>query len=487
MTGLLFKEHSTNATIQCVQSFDASYALQITHLCMTPSIFELIVECDFPTLVCITLAGEHVLQHQLKIWQDKVQHFVIGYGPTETDMCTAMEFNSSVEHRSSSIIGRPLPNVTYYVLDTHMQPVPVGVVGELYIGGDCVARGYLNRADLTRKTFIKNPFISDHGSRIYKTGDMVKLLANGFIYIIGRKDGQVKIRGHRVELGEVEATLQSVNSCIIRAVVLVDDKSLVGFVTPGSVDASAVKNDASKVLPSYMVPSVVLSVDFIPITLSGKVDRNALLHLLIKSKSAHRNGGISSPLVQHVVPNSPLEEAVLAIYRRVLKREGIGMDSDFIENGGDSLKAAHIVASLHALHNEHPELQIDKGFSVTDILQQNTPGALLQSCIGCLSSIQLLNPRMSIVPRATEMRLRAPASFQQITMYTGDHLMTPQAHSDFNVLIAFGAIGKLDIKALEMARAFLGRRHQVLRTALTLQVPHFCGLFYIPVTEMLHH
>ncbi|MCP4318485.1 MAG: amino acid adenylation domain-containing protein, partial [Hyphomicrobiales bacterium] len=221
-----------------------------------------------------------MLQHQLEMWRDKVQHFVIGYGPTETDMCTAMEFNSSVEHRSSNIIGCPLPNVTYYVLDTHLQPVPVGVIGELYIGGDSVARGYLNLPGLSRRAFIKNPFSPDGGDRMYKTGDMVKLLPDGSIFFIGRKDGQVKIRGNRGELGEVEAALRSVNSSVTRAVVLVHEQSLVGFVTPVSVDTSALKTGVSKVLPHYMVPSVVLSMDFIPTTLSGKVDQHALLTLL---------------------------------------------------------------------------------------------------------------------------------------------------------------------------------------------------------------
>ncbi len=156
------------------------------------------------------------------------------------------------------------------------------------------------------------------------------------------------------------------------------------------------------------------------------------------------------------------------------------MASDFFENGGDSLKAVHIVAYLRALNEERPELQIDKGFSAlsaADILQHHTPGALLQSFLGCSSTIQSLTPENSIVPRPTEMRLRAPASFQQTIMYTGDHLAAPQAHSDYNVLIQFGAIGKLNVEALKMALAFLWCRHQVLRTALILQVPQFSGLF----------
>ncbi|MCP4128707.1 MAG: amino acid adenylation domain-containing protein, partial [Gammaproteobacteria bacterium] len=239
----------------------------------------------------------------------------------------------------SNIIGFPLPYVTYYVLDAHLQPVPVGVIGELYIGGGGVGRGYLNHPDLTRKAFIKNPFSSDEESHVYKTGDMVKLLPDGSIFFIGRKDGQVKIRGQRVEVGEVQVALQAVNSSITQAVVLMHEESLVGFVTPGSVDGSAVKTSVSEVLPPYMVPSVVLSVDFIPTALFGKADWHALLSLVVENRTVHRGGGSRSSHGKHMTPNSPLEEAVLTIYRKVLQTESRGMASNFIENGGDSLKA----------------------------------------------------------------------------------------------------------------------------------------------------
>ncbi len=455
----------------CNCFFDAPYDFQITHLNMPPSFFELVANCDLSPVVCITLGGESVLQHQLEICRDKVKHFVNIYGPTETFWCTAKEYDidDSTKHVSSNIIGLPLPYVTYYVLDAHLQPMPVGVVGELYIGGDGVGRGYLNHPDLTRKAFIKNPFNSNDGSRIYKTGDKVKLLSDGSIFFIGRNDGQVKIRGQRVELGEVEMALRSLSSSVTRAVVLVHEHSLVGFVTPGNVDSSVLKTGVSKVLPPYMVPSVVLSMDFIPTTLSGKVDHHALFSLLANSKAAHISGGIFSSHEERMVPNSPLEEAVLAIYRKELQNEGMGMASDFFESGGDSLKAVRIVACLRALHKEHTELQAGRGFStllVTDILQQSTPGALLQFCIGCSSTKQPLMPTLPIVPRPTEMRLQAPASFQQATMYSGGD---PAAF--YYMLLEFGAIGKLDVEALKMALAFLWRRHQVLRTTLILQVP----------------
>ncbi len=447
---------------------------------MTPSLFELVANCDLPSVVCITLGGECVLQHQLEMWCDKVKHFVNVYGPTETFWCTAMEFEDSTKCTSSKIIGFPLPYVTYYVLDNHLQLVPVGVMGELYIGGDGVGRGYLNRPDLTRKAFIKNPFSSNEGSRIYKTGDMVKLLPDGCIFFIRRNDGQIKIRGQRVELGEVEMALQSVNSYVTRAMVLMHEQNLVAFVTPGSVDGSAVKTGVSKVLPSYMVPSVVLSMDFIPATISGKADHHALLNLLVESKAARSSGGIRSSHGQHVVPNSPLEEAVLAIYRKELQSESMGMASDFFESGGDSLKAVRIVAYLRALNEDSPELLIGKGFSALsamDILQHHTPGALLQVCLGSTSTVQQLTQGMSIMHRPAEMSLRAPASFQQITMYTGERMLESRAGSDYNEVVQFGAIGKLDVDALKMALAFLWRRHQVLRTGLILQVPQFLVLF----------
>ncbi len=169
------------------------------------------------------------------------------------------------------------------------------------------------------------------------------------------------------------------------------------------------------------------------------------------------------------------EDAVLAIYRKELQRKSMGMASNFFESGGDSLKAARIVASLRALHTEHPELQEAKSLStlsVTDILRHPTPRDMLQSCIGCSFAMQPFIPVMSITPRPTEMRLQAPASFQQTTMYASEHLAaSSQVHSDFNELIQFVAIGKLDVEALKMALSFLWHRHQVFRTALILQVP----------------
>ncbi|MCP4314906.1 MAG: AMP-binding protein, partial [Hyphomicrobiales bacterium] len=176
-----------------MHSFDALHTLQVTHLYMTPSLFDVVASCDLPSLVCMILAGERVPQHQLEMWQDKVNHFVIVYGNTETVWATAMDFDNSARRTSSNIIGFPLPHISCYVLDKYRQPVPVGVMGELYIGGDGVGRGYLNRPDLTRKAFIKNPFSSDYGSHIYKTGDIAKLLPDGSIFFIGRNDRQIKI------------------------------------------------------------------------------------------------------------------------------------------------------------------------------------------------------------------------------------------------------------------------------------------------------
>ncbi|MCP4319690.1 MAG: KR domain-containing protein [Hyphomicrobiales bacterium] len=229
-------------------------------------------------------------------------------------------------------------------------------------------------------------------------------------------------------------------------------------------------NSASIISEIFIAPSKTLEslAEYLPMKMRG---------LPMRSKAPNNTGW------DHVSDISVhTNDAVLAIYQKELQSEGMGMASDFFESGGDSLKAVRIVASLRALHKEHPELQIGKGISAlsaTDILQHHTPGALLKSCFGCSSTIRPLTQGMPIMPRPTEMRLRATASFQQAIMYTGEHLVRSQAHSDYNVLIQFGAIGKLDVEAMKMALAFLWRRHQVLRTALILQVPQFPGFIYI--------
>ncbi len=271
---------------------------------MTPSCFELIVNCELPSVVFIALGREKMRHHHMKMWRDKVKYFANVYGPTETNLwCTSTQLNDRPGYISESNIGFPLPYVKYYVLDSHRQPVPVGVVGELYIAGTGVGRGYISRPDLTRRAFVMDPYRSDNYYHIFRTGDLVKLLPDGSIFFIGQNDGQMKFKGGHVALGEVEMALRSVNPCITRAVVLEYKGGLVGFVTPMSVNGYAAKTAVSEELPLYMVPTVILSMDSIPTTFSGKTDWRALLNLLYQNKGAHNSGVPDSSPGLQVVTN----------------------------------------------------------------------------------------------------------------------------------------------------------------------------------------
>jgi amino acid adenylation domain-containing protein len=268
------------------------------------------------------------------------------YGPTET---TIWSSTYEVRHDDAPIhLGHPIANTQFYILDGRFQPVPIGVPGELYIGGDGVARGYLNRPDLTAERFLNNPFIeaaADNNSleRIYKTGDLARYRADGTIEFLGRADFQVKVRGFRIELGDIEAALLQ-HAQVRQAVVVAredrsGDKRLVGYIIPENDPAptsSELRSFLKERLPDYMVPTVFVSLDKLPLTPNGKVDRRALP----KPEAA-----ASEPRV-YVPPRTPLEETVATIWAQVLKIEQVGAHDNFFELGGHSLLATQIVARL---------------------------------------------------------------------------------------------------------------------------------------------
>jgi non-ribosomal peptide synthetase component F len=440
----------------------------VTHLYVTPSLFDLVVDRDLPTVRSIALGGERVRQHQVDMWRNKVPHFINAYGPTETTICcTAIELKSDVVHNDAAVIGYPFPNTTYYVLDSRMQPVPIGVTGELYLGGAQVARGYLGRPDLTGKVFIRNPF-NPTGGRIYKTGDMCKLLPDGAIWFLGRRDGQVKVRGHRVELGEVENALRASNTGVSQAVVIAEGDSLIGFICPADVDAVATKSAAAKQLPPYMVPGVVIAVDSIPMNMSGKADTRALKSLLQSSRAMIPGEGAVPG--SGTAPATPVEEAVLSIYREEIGSQTLGVTSDFFESGGDSLKAVRIVARLRTLQEQRPDLGIRDGFSglsVTDLFQNASVRSLVEARAGPLYLVEASSGGRNISPRPADMALIAPASFQQTAMFAVEQVSTDKSNYNEPILLVFE--GNFSIEIMRKALSALWQRHQVFRTGLIQQ------------------
>jgi amino acid adenylation domain-containing protein/thioester reductase-like protein len=269
------------------------------------------------------------------------------YGPTETTIWSTIYHVEKVRRDVSTggtvPIGRPIANTQIYILDSNLQPVPLGVIGDLYIGGDGLSRGYLNRPELTAERFIVNPF--DSSSVIYKTGDLARYLADGNIEFLGRSDQQVKVRGHRIETGEIEVALAGHPT--VRQVVVVarrensSDASLVAYVVLAEGEKEADPNQLRaflrQKLPEYMIPSAFVTLDTLPMTPNGKVDRRAL------------------PVVSHdrlaqcadyVAPSTPQEQAIADICAELLDLERVGLHDNFFDLGGNSLIATRLVFQL---------------------------------------------------------------------------------------------------------------------------------------------
>ncbi|MBV9762743.1 MAG: LLM class flavin-dependent oxidoreductase [Acidobacteriaceae bacterium] len=266
------------------------------------------------------------------------------YGPTETTIWSSTaEIAPPVE---TIHIGKPIANTTMYILDRNSGvPVPIGVIGELFIGGDGVAQGYLNRPDLTAQKFLPDPFSATPGLRMYRTGDLARYLADGNIELLGRDDNQVKIRGVRIELGEIEAAL--VEHPAVRQVVVAaqketgaDEKRLVAYIVPSEVRAPAIAEIRSflkSALPDAMIPSAYVFLPELPLTLSGKVNRNRLPQP--KAERAETGAGFAAP-------TSEYEIALTSIWKRVLNLNEIGIDDNFFDLGGHSLRLVQVHGEL---------------------------------------------------------------------------------------------------------------------------------------------
>ncbi|MDB5903538.1 MAG: Non-ribosomal peptide synthetase component, partial [Betaproteobacteria bacterium] len=291
------------------------------------------------------IGGEALFGKSVQYWKQHApqSRLVNEYGPTETVVgCCVYEIPADREIPPSIPIGRPIANTRIYVLDRHLQPVPVGVPGEIYIGGAGVARGYLNRPALTDERFIADPF-DPHGGRVYRTGDLARYLPDDNLEYLGRADEQIKLHGFRIEPGEVESAMTGYPG-ITEAVVLADADAagtarLVAFFvahdTP--IDPNALRAFLEERLPKYMVPTLYVGVSALPLTPNGKVNRKALLQSdSLKGRSR----------AEYVAPKNPEEEMLARIWADVLKVEQVGAEDNFFDLGGDSIRSIQILARL---------------------------------------------------------------------------------------------------------------------------------------------
>jgi acyl-CoA synthetase (AMP-forming)/AMP-acid ligase II len=300
------------------------------------------------------IGGENLMAESLSLWRDfaPATRLINEYGPTETVVgCCVYEVQPENPKNGSVPIGRPIANTQLYVLDPNLEPVPPGVVGELYIGGAGVARGYLNRPELTREKFLADPFSRQSGARLYKTGDLARYCDDGTLQFLGRVDDQVKIRGYRIELGEIEATLAGypgVQSCVTLAREdAPGNKRLVCYVVARESEplrAEGLHNFLKQRLPEYMVPSRFVFLDSFPLTQNGKIDRKAL------PAPSYANAVTAQ---KFVAPRHETEKKLAAIWMELLNLQRIGIYDDFFDLGGHSLLA------IKALSQIRDELDVD--------------------------------------------------------------------------------------------------------------------------------
>ncbi len=348
-------------------------------------------------------------------------------------------------------IGRPFANTQLYTLDPHLQPLPVGVPGELYISGVGLARGYLNQPELTAERFIPNPF--KQGTRLYKTGDLARYLPDGSIEFLGRADNQVKIRGFRIELGEIEAELSQhpqVGEIALR--VREDEpgnKYLVAYIVPREAvlpTVSELRSFLKQKLPDYMVPSAFVMLDALPLTPNGKVDRRTL-----PAPERARFGAEKT----FTSPRTPVEEVLAGIWAQVLEIEPVGIHDNFFELGGHSLLATQVIYRVRSA------LQVE--LPLRCLFESPTIAGLAESIEAIMKAGQELKaPPIVPVPRHGIL----PLSFAQERLWLMDRL--EQNNTAYNIPAALRFIGSLNIAALEQSFNEIVRRHEVLRTTFTV-------------------
>ncbi|HYP38794.1 MAG TPA: amino acid adenylation domain-containing protein, partial [Chloroflexia bacterium] len=442
----------------------------VTVLNQTPSAFRQLMWAEEASRVRADLAlrlvifgGEALEVGSLQPWferhGDTSPQLANMYGITETTVHVTYHplTRADTRHGPGSVIGRPIPDLQTYVLDMRMQPVPVGVPGEIYVGGAGLARGYLRRPELTAERFVPNPFVSTEyrvpsaegrgasafhtphsgGERLYKTGDLARYLPGGELEYLGRSDRQVKIRGFRIELGELEAAL-SRHPAVRQAVAIAredvpGEKQLVAYIVAeqDSLSISDLRRFLQAHLPDYMVPAAFVTLDALPITHNGKIDYRAL-----------PPPEQSRPDIQsgYTAPRTPEEKLLAEIWGQVLRVEGVGVDDNFFELGGDSILSIQIVARANQEGLKLTPRQLFERPTIAQLAQvvSNSPAA-----------------------HAQDEQVEGPVRFTPIQLrFFGQDLPQPQ---HYNQAVFLEVLQELDPALLEKAIRYLPVHHDALR------------------------
>jgi amino acid adenylation domain-containing protein/non-ribosomal peptide synthase protein (TIGR01720 family) len=372
------------------------------------------------------------------------------YGPSEDTTYSTYELVGRAEAGAPSI-GRPIAGTQAYVLDERMRPLPPGVCGELYLGGDGLARGYLGRPALTAELFVPHPFGTEPGARLYRTGDLARWSHDGELEFAGRADTQVKVRGYRVETGEVESVLREHAEVRDAAVVAREEegggKRLVAYVVGRAgapPPADELRSHLRRRLPDYMVPAVFMPLDELPLTPNGKVDRRALPEPG-QAADDRPEGGFRRP-------RNPLEEVVAQVWAQALGGARVGLDDNFFDLGGHSLLAMQVISRL------------SQALGVELSLEQFFAAETLAALAATVEASRRGAEGSTVPPLVRAPREGAlPLSFAQQRMWFVEQLEAE--HTLYNIHVAARLAGRLDVPALERSLDALLERHEILRTS----------------------
>ena len=405
----------------------------------------------------IITAGEQLqITPAISQWFSRLDNCTLHnhYGPSESHVISTFTLTNSVDTWPLlPPIGRPISNTQIYILDKYLQPVPIGVPGELYIGGVSLARCYLNRPQLTQDKFILNPFDETGEGKLYKTGDLARYLSDGNIEYLGRIDNQVKIRGFRIELGEIETVLNQHGDVQVSTVIVREDhpgqKQLVAYIVPQKKiipTSSELRQFMKAKLPDYMIPSAFVILEALPLTPSGKVNRRALPAPDLLSEIAD----------QFVAPRNPIEEKLALIWSQVLRLEKVGIHNNFFELGGHSLIATQVMSRL-------PEA-FGISLPLRSLFESPTIAQLSEVILRELKTGSSLT-LPAILPVSTRQDI--PLSWAQERLWFLHHLEGESGA--YTMPFAMRLVGNLNIKALEQAVGKMVRRHEVLRTRFEIK------------------
>ncbi|HEY4109441.1 amino acid adenylation domain-containing protein, partial [Puia sp.] len=425
---------------------------EVTMCFITTALFNTFIDhhpAAFSKVRKLLFGGENVsVPHVRKaidiLGSDKIIHV---YGPTETTVYATYYPITKVMDNDIIPIGRPLANTQITIRDRNGKIVPVGVDGEIYIGGAGVATGYVGKDSLTKERFVS----FDGENRWYKTGDQGRWSPDGNVEFLGRKDHQVKIRGYRIELGEIETVLQQAPG-VQQAIVAVSDekasgKRLTGYVvTAGKLDRDAVSAFLSSKLPDYMIPASLVEMDNFPLTPNGKVDRKALPDPDLSGSSGK----------EYVTPQTRVEEQLAEIWMELLEVERVGIQDNFFELGGHSLLAVQFISAVRQ--------QLAKELSIKDIFENPTIASLAQRWVVPAAGVVVPSGEVGLPPvRRRERSNKAPLSFAQERLWFIDRL---QGSVQYNMPWLFRLTGPLDKAALADAFRQVITRHEILRTVI---------------------